>query len=416
MNILFIAPEIPYPLTGGHPLRTFNILKLLAENNKIYFVSFIKEEDEIKYKIGIEPICETIDLFYIQKDDFSMRFLLNVFKNIFSPLPFVAQKYFSKKAFSRILEILSKYQIDLIHLDLLPMSSYYPALDSVPTILTDHNVESQRLYRWMKIEKNIFTKLFLFYQHLKLRRYEREMCARFDLCIAVSDEDKNQLHALCKTGKFEVIPNGVDIDYYAPSDQIADKNRCIWVGGMDGPYNSDAVDYFLDEIFPLVKKELPQVEIDFVGRFPTKKLTKKAAEEKKIKVYGFVDDVRPYIHQAAVFIAPIRSGSGTKIKVLNAMSLGKPVVTTSIGAEGILAEPDHDVMIADDPRNFADKIIYLLRNPDKAKDMGRKARKLIEEVYDWEVIRRKMEKLYQDIYMTNGGRRAAKHELQQLSV
>ena len=399
MNILVISPEIPFPPVGGHYLRTYNILKLLSEKHKIFFVGFAKDKEELEFKKDFQKICESFDVFFIQGDDFSFRFIIKIIKNLFSGLPYVAQKYYINKASILIREIISKVRIDLVHLDMLPMAIYYSDLNSVPRILTNHNVESLRLYRWMKIEKNYVMKLFLLYQYLKLRNFEKKRCSECDKCITVSDYDRTVLENISKSNKFAVIPNGVDIEYFKPDENVnVVQNRLVWVGGMSSPYNSDAVDYFLDEILPLVIAKIPDIEVDFIGWGATKKLKQKLQENSHIKAYGFVDDMRPYVHQASVFIAPIRSGSGTKIKVLNAMALGKAVVTTSIGAEGIKVKPNEDIIIADTPQEFAQKTIYLLQHPEEVEIMGRKGRQVIEKHYSWESIGKKMHQLYEDEY------------------
>jgi len=397
MNILFVSPEIPYPPIGGHYLRTYNVLKLLSENHRIFFIGFVKDKEELEFKKDFKKLCESFDVFFIQEDDFSFRFWLKVIRNLLSPYPYIKHKYYNKNASRRIREILSEGQIDLVHLDMLPMSTYYSDLNSTPTILTNHNVESVRLHRWIQVEKNIFIKSFLAYQYIKLRSYEKKMCPKFDKCVTVSSEDEKVLKKLCKSDNFAVIPNGVDIEYFKPLEGPIVPNRLIWVGGMSGPYNSDAVDYFLDEILPLIRAKKPEVEVDFVGGYPTKKLKQQELKNSHIKLHGFVDDTRPLVQKAAVFIAPIRSGSGTKIKVLNAMSLAKPVVTTSVGAEGISVEADKNIIIADDPKVFAEKTIYLLNNQHIANEMGMAGRKIIEKYYDWNVIKENMEQLYNEV-------------------
>jgi len=166
-------------------------------------------------------------------------------------------------------------------------------------------------------------------------------------------------------------------------------------------YNSDAVDYFLEEIFPLLRKKIPEITVSFIGNFPTAKLLKYSKNYKNLIVHGFVDDVRPHMMEAAVFFAPIRIGSGTKLKVLNAMALEKAVITTTIGAEGINAAPGIDLMIADTPQDFAAKTIYLLQHPEEASLMGKKGREVIEKYYGWETIGKKMYGIYDEVAKGN---------------
>ena len=398
MNILFLSTENPYPPDCGHHLRTLNILELLAKQNKIYFLGFSQKESELQYIPNIKPFCETVDIFLIPRKGYNLKFLFVAFKNLFSKNPLVAQRYFLKSAQNKISELIKNYPIDFVHVDMLALGLFRKNYNDIPTILTNHNVESLRLFRWMKQEKNLVIKAYLYYQYRKLRKFEKTICPQFDRCITVSKEDNRYLIELCRKDNFAIIPNGVNIDYFKPQKTKIEADKLVWVGAMDGPYNADAVDYFLEEILPLIQEKVPQVKIDFLGRGATKKL-KEASQNPNIKIHGFVEDVRPYINRAAVYIAPIRSGSGTKIKVLNALSLGKAVVTTPVGAEGIDVIDNENIMIANTPREFADKTIHLLQHPKETIIMGNKGRQLIEETYDWKIIERDMTNLYREVAM-----------------
>ncbi|GBE35979.1 GDP-mannose-dependent alpha-(1-6)-phosphatidylinositol monomannoside mannosyltransferase [bacterium BMS3Bbin07] len=194
-----------------------------------------------------------------------------------------------------------------------------------------------------------------------------------------------------------VIPNGVDTGYFAPDDTPSLPNSLIWVGGMNSIYNREAVDFFIEEILPLIQKEIPGVTFTVVGKSPTKKLLHIAKTNKNIEIVGYVEDVRPYICKAAVYIAPIKSGGGTKLKVLNALSLAKPVVTTSVGAEGIEVKDNKHLVIADDPGLFAKRTIELLKEPENAAKLGENGRRLMVEKYDWGIIGEKMNRIYEKL-------------------
>ncbi len=399
MNILFLSLENPIPPNGGHHIRTFNILKLLSEHNDIYFVALAGSAEELNYKDELKQYCKSVDIVVNHKNTSKLRLVLGIINNFFSPLPYVAQKYLSREIISKIEYLFENNKIDIIHFDMLPLAIYYDYLKNMPTILTNHNVESLRLYRWGKLEKNILKKVYLFYQAFKLKRFEQKMCPKFDRCIVVSEYDKEVLLSMYKEkiDNLSVIPNGVDIGYYMSQKQMPVKNHVLWIGGMRGPYSSDAVDYFLEEIFPLVKSEVPDASFIFIGKSPTNQLIKASNDYENVQALGFVDDIRPFLDSCSVFIAPIRSGSGTKIKVLNALAFAKPVVTTSIGAEGINLITGENCIIADSPVDFAESLIYLLRNSKVAKEMGVKGRTLIEQYYDWQVIGRDMDSLYRDV-------------------
>jgi glycosyltransferase involved in cell wall biosynthesis len=396
MNILFLSTENPYPPDGGHHLRTFNILKILASRHKIYFVGFAQDQSEFKFIPEIKKFCETVDIYEVSKTGYNKEFLMLACKNVFSKHPLIAQRYFIKEAGKRIEQIFAHHSIDLVHMDMLALGLYRGILKDTPVILTNHNVESLRFFRWVAIEKNLFAKSFLFYQYLKLKQFEKRICPAFNLCIVVSDYDKTYLKNLCGMDNFVVVPNGVDIHYFEPDSVEVRRNHMVWVGGMTGPYNSDAVNFFVQEIWPVIKYEAPEATIDFVGAGPTPKLRDKALEDENVKALGFVSDIRPIVQRASVFVAPIRIGSGTKIKLLNAMAQAKPVVATTVAAEGIDVTPGENILIADDPVEFAKKVLYLLRNEEIAREMGERARELIEKKYNWDLIAENIHRIYED--------------------
>ncbi len=396
MNILFLSTENPYPPDGGHHLRTYNVLKILANRHKIYFVGFAQDESEFKYIPEIKKFCETVDIYKVSKTGYSKSFFRLACKNLFLRYPLVAQRYFIEEARERIDQILGRHSIDLVHMDMLALGLYRGLLKDTPVVLTNHNVESLRLYRWIEIEKNLLLKSFLFTQYLKLKAFEKRMCRVFNRCIVVSDYDKSYLNHLCGMDNFTVVPNGVDIHYFKPESGEVRRNHLVWVGGMTGPYNSDAVDFFIEKIWPVIKYEVPEATIDFAGGGPTQKLRDEASEDKSVQVLGFVPDIRPIVQRGSVFVAPIRTGSGTKIKVLNAMAQAKPVVATTVAAEGIDVAPGENILIADVPEEFAKKVLYLLRNEEIAKQMGEKARELIERKYSWDLIAENIHRVYED--------------------
>jgi len=397
MNILFLSTENPYPPDSGHHIRTYNVLKYLSNYNSVFFLGFARHKRELEYKKELEKFCATVDLFFVPQGKLQWRFIVSLFLNLFSPLPLTVHKYFRKEARARIGHIIKENKIDLVHIDLLHLGTYYKDVCHLPKILINHNVESLRILRWAKIEKNVLLKLYIYFQYVKLYHFEKNIISKFDKCTVVSNFDKEVLMKMNPTTSFVTIPNGVDIEYFKPDNSKIVEHSLVWVGGMDDPNNKNAVHYFLDEIFPLIQSKIPDVKLSFVGREPTSKLIKRAQANSNIKVIGYVEDVRPYIQHASVVIAPLRSGSGTKIKVLNALSLGKAVLTTSIGAEGINVVNNENIIIADDPREFAEKTVYLLENPAVAKKMGEKAREVVEKYYDWKIIGNKMHQVYYEV-------------------
>jgi len=398
MNILFLSPEIPFPPDGGHHLRTQNILKILAQKHEIYFVAFAQNRTEFEYVAEMEKYCKQVHLFAVAKTGFNAKFILLALRNFFSRTPVIAQRYFLKSACQKIKEIQQTQSIDLVHIDMLALGLYQSCFSETPVLLTDHNVESLRLYRWMKVHNNPLFKAYLWFQYQKMRLFEKRICSTVTHCTVVSHHDLILLGNLCEKGHFSVIPNGVDTDYFCPMEGPSFPLRMVWVGGMKSPYNADAVDYFLAKIWPIIREAVPSASIDFIGAAPTDRLLRCAAQDRRLNVLGFLPDIRRQVQQAGVFIAPIRSGSGTKLKVLNAMAQAKAVVATTCAAEGIEAQDGKHIFIAQDHRHFADLVIRLLRHPQIAEQVGRDARRLIEETYSWRVIARDLDVLYESFH------------------
>jgi len=397
MNILFISSENPYPPDHGHYIRTYNLLKYVAGRHNVHFLGFVKREKDLKNVEPIRKICRTADVWVNPYDVSRGRFLLSLFLNIFSPRPYIAGKYYNKKLSARIDSILTENNIDIVHFDILHVSGYRKNAHGIPSVLVEHNVESQRVWRLMKNSSNAVFKAYMYLQYLKLRRFESKECAAFDICAPVSKDDMETLRKMSPSARFVVVPNGVDTAYFAPGRLRSELRSLIWTGGMDNMYNREAVDFFVEEVFPLIEEKVPGVRFKAVGRSPTKNLLRLAAANRNVEATGYVDDVRDAIAGAAVYIAPIKSGGGTKLKVLNALSMARPVVTTTVGAEGIEVVDNEHLLIADDPRLFAEKTIELLRDPTRAARLGENGRKLMLEKYDWDIIGEKMNGIYETL-------------------
>lgn len=344
-------------------------------------------------------MCETMDIFPLRFSGWRQSLL--ALRNLFSPLPLIAEKYFEPEAVARIRDLVASGRINLVHLDMLHLAKYKEVTGNLPVILVNHNVESLRLARWVQMEKNPALKCFLNYQHRKLLDFEKSMCPQFDECIVVSEHDREVLRELCGRARFQVIPNGVDTKFFGSElTSSVDESQLVWAGSMANPYNRDAVVYFMREIWPRIISRLPGAKVKFIGKSPPPEVTK-AKPRSNVTYTGYVDDVRPLIAQASVFIAPLRAGSGTKIKVLNAMSQGKAVVTTTVGAEGIEARTGRDLIIADTPGDFAAQVVDLLQRPELAKEIGANGRQVVEAKYDWRIIEREIHRVYSPFFLSH---------------
>jgi glycosyltransferase involved in cell wall biosynthesis len=399
MNILFLSTRSPYPLISGHSLRTYHILKGASQNHDVTFVTFVQlPEHELKKENlnHLRSFCKAVYPFEIPADMSKIIFAKMLFLNLFSSLPFVAQKYDAPLMREIIREIIQKEHIDLVHVDLLPLTAYINEFESLPKILVNHNVESVRLYRWFRTEPNPAKKAYLGIQWLKLRSFERSAMNRFDGCVVVSEIDRELLIKMGVKSKLFVVPNGTNTKFFKPNNGKVVENSVLWIGHMDVHTNKDAVLYFWKDIYPILQRKYPEVKMTFVGTAPPKEISAAARTDGNVRVTGFVDDIRPYIDEAAVMVVPIRIGSGTRLKILDAMAMRKAIVSTSVGCEGLNVNDGKDIVIADDPENFAVKTIELLKSADKRVNLEKNALELAK-TYDWDLITQRQEAVYQDV-------------------
>lgn len=397
MNILFLSTRNPYPLISGHSLRTYHVLRGAAQKHNVTLVTFVQLVEELK-KENLEHLrsfCRDVYPFRIPVDRSRIKLAASLFLNLFSPLPFVAQKYDASMMRRKIREIISTDHIDLVHVDMLPLTVYLNEFRDLPKVLVNHNVESVRLYRWFQTEPNILKKTYLGIQLLKLRRFERSAMNKFDCCVVVSEIDKQLLRQMGINNKMFVVPNGTDTQFFKSTGKKTIENSVLWIGHMDVHTNRDAVLYFWREIYPVLRKDYPSLRMTFVGTAPPKEIADAAKRDTQLKVTGFVDDIRSYLDETAVMVVPIRIGSGTRLKILDAMAMGKAIVSTSVGCEGLNVKDGKNILVADNPEDFSKRVIELLKNKDMRKNLGKKALK-VAETYDWNLIGAKQEVVYQE--------------------
>ena len=404
MNILFITPRLPLPADTGAKIRTYNLLKNTAKNNRVVLLSLVFEDNQEAIKklkeLGVEV--------YSIKGNGAINL-----KCLFAKRPLSIQKYHSSDLKNLLKEIISNNKFDLIHFDHLHMGQYIDAVNGTPCVLDEHNVESIILKRCAQVEKNFIKKLLFNWQARKMAQFESRVVRKFSRCLVVSEKDKENLLKLAE-GKVrvEVIPNGVDTDYFSLTSlrvceltslrvcefaSCEEEDALVFTGSMDWLPNNDAVIYFCNEILPLIWQKNQAVKFYIVGKNPSEEIKRIAKKDSRIIVTGDVSDVRPYIARAKVFVVPMRIGGGTRLKILEAMAMERAVISTSLGAEGINYTQDKNIIIQDPPGLFAESIIMLLENQEKRQELGREGRNLVKIQYDWSIIANKLQSIYQGI-------------------
>ncbi|MCQ9208777.1 MAG: glycosyltransferase family 4 protein [Omnitrophica bacterium] len=364
MKVLFLTRDLPYPPTSGYKKRNFYLLEEMTARK-------------------IDVVCK--EMMSIKGKEQKMPKAVSAFLSLFSTLPFSVRIRTSLKIKREIRRYLKENPVDVIICDSIFWSLNIPEFKG-HKILYEHNIESVIVKRYVEMEQNIFKKSFACIEYLKLERFQKKMWKKFDSCIVCSALDKETMQE--KAGKINVfvINNGVDTKHFKRDSYPVSKNTLVYTGEIGWYPNEDAIMYFVKEIFPLIKKSEPEVKFWIVGNNPSLKIRKLTEKDKSIIVTGFVDDVREFVGKACVYVAPLRIGSGTRLKILEALSMEKPVVSTSIGCEGLELETDKHLLIKDNPEEFARAVLSLLKNEGLRVSLGQNGRKLTQERYDWKIV------------------------------
>ena len=390
MKILFITPRLPYPPYKGDKIRAYHQIKYLSQRHSVTLCSFIESKEELSYIGELEKYCEYIETILL-KPHFSY---LNAFFCAFSRIPLQVGYYYSRKMKKKIDELLRSERFDIIHTQLVRMTSYTKDHGKSPKVLDMVDALSLNMKRRLEREK-LHMKLLLRLEYTKLRKYEADICKAFDKVITCSECDKQ---FLSYSENVVVCPNGVDTDffYFNESTKVSSSDLCF-LGNMGYFPNVDAVLFFVKKIFPLVKKKISNVKFYIVGINPPDCIRKLARKYQDVIVTGFVEDVRSYLKKAAVAVYPIRCGSGIQNKVLEAMASGTPVVATQYALEGIQVNPEEHAIIADRPAEFASRTVELLADAGLRQRLATNARRLVEDVYDWDTYGRELETIYASV-------------------
>ena len=394
MNILFISATVPYPATDGGRIRVLNLLKQISKSNHVTFLALETlptDQEGIEYlrNLGIEThLLE----FGIRNSEFGIRIIARA---VFHNRPLTVAKYYVPAMESAIKQLIQSQLFDVIHFEMLHTGQYLQAFPDlrVPTLLSLQNIDSSIWRRLARQTGNPLQKFVFWMQYRSFRRYERLMAEKFSACACVSEEDKNLLSDLCPEISIEVIPNGVDVESYQPDHSLTEESTLVYTGSMDWLPNEDAVLYFHEQLFPLIEAQIPRVKFYIVGQNPTERV-KQLAQRNNVIVTGMVDDVKPYIAKASVYVVPLQIGGGTRLKILEALAMEKAVVSTTIGCEGLQLTPDKDILVADEPEKFAQLVIQLAQDEKFRRQLGKSGRKRVEEKYDWRSIGKHLNELY----------------------
>lgn len=395
MHILWIKVGGLWPATVGGRLRSLHTLSALARRHRVTVVTTHGPNDD---PVGLArelAHCERVlSLPYDLPKRGSASWALALARSWFSRLPLDLWKCRVPALEREVKALLSDAttRFDICVADFLVATPNLPAAPSVPVLHFSHNVEHRLWQRLCRAESRPWRRALLELEWRKMRRCEAKACAAAQLTIAVSDVDRNVLAELSPGARIRTIATGVDTTYFRPAEAFEKPDTLVFTGAMDWYPNEEGILDFVDTTLPLIQRELPDVTFTVVGRNPSPRL--RALDSRPgVRITGTVEDVRPYVAEGAVYVVPLRIGGGTRLKILEALAMGKAVVSTSLGAEGLPLVDGEHFIAADDPADFAGAVVTLLRDPARRTELGRAGRRLVEQRHSWQQVAQDFEQL-----------------------
>lgn len=397
---MVIDEEVPYPLNSGKRIRTFNLLVPLADRHEITFVCRRHEGSDSR---SLEPFgIRTVVVDHPIRRKSGAFFYAALLRNLFSQYPYSVASHRSPVLTETIENLHREKPFDLVHCEWTPYAVNMGGLWRASSVVDAHNVESLIWERNWAVETQPIRKAFVRLQWQRMIEFEKHFLRRFSRVIAVSEPDRKAMAQWVDPGKIDIVDNGVDTRYFTPSGLQQKPCSMIFTGSLDWRPNVDAMLFFLEEIWPLIRAAHPEASIAIVGRNPMAALKKKASGMPGVTLAGTVDDVRPYIEAAQVYIVPLRVGGGSRLKILEAMAMEKAVVSTAVGAEGLEVQAGENILTADTPAEFAAAVTSLFEDAGLRERLGAAGRKLVTARYEWRSLSAKLGKVWQAAVVREG--------------
>jgi len=393
MHVAIIDGDVSYPANSGKRLRTLNLMLQVARRHRITYVGRCAVDSEewraapaFLREHRIEPILVPDPV--PQKS--GLAFYARLFANLFSSQPYSVTSHYSEPMRQAISEFAKQDRVDLWQLEWAPYLAMVDAALPGPRVVIAHNVDTLIWQRYYENELSFFKRAFLKTQWQKFRRFEEDAFRQATRVVAVSEEDARLIRIEFGQPNVDVVDNGIDRAYFENVQESRDARRILFLGALDWRPNLDAVDLLLDKIFPRVQVQESTAKLVIVGRHPPDELVERTRNAPGVELHADVADVRPYLAGSGVMAVPLRIGGGSRLKILEALACGLPVVSTAVGAEGLLLKPNEDYVQADEDA-MADALVQAIRNPDAMRALADHGRRIVLDTYDWSVLAKKLE-------------------------
>ncbi|HZU27754.1 MAG TPA: glycosyltransferase [Bryobacteraceae bacterium] len=391
MKLLWVKSDFLHPPDRGGQIRTLETLKRLHRRHEVHYIGLKQPgEDEGPRRAG-EYSSRWYAVEHVVPDKTSLAFAGQLARGLFDRVPVAVSRFRSRAMRRQLHALLARQKFDAVVCDFLFPAANIP--DLAPVTLFQHNVEALIWQRRLAQANNPLQRAYIGLQARRMERFEREVCRSVGSIIAVSEQDAEIMRREYGAARVSAVPTGVDTDCFRRPEQVDAKTDLVFVGSMDWMPNIDGALWFANEVLPLIRKHVPECTLAVAGRRPAAEIQELARRDSGITVTGTIPDVRPWIWGARAAIVPLRIGGGTRIKIYEAMAAGTPVVSTTIGAEGLDVRNGDTILLADDAAGFADACISLLRRQEQAGRISGAARDLVSSRYSWDAVADAFEKL-----------------------
>lgn len=391
MRLLWLGHNLAYPPKGGPLQRNYNLLREAAKHHEVHALVFdqpasrptdVTPQDCVN---ALLKFCASVEWVPLSKDVLGIARYWRAFGGVVTGEPYEFRWLRSKEMARRLQRLVNRFPFDVVHADTLGLAPYVSLVPHAGTVLNHHDIESVLVQRRASHERSLMWRTFWSHEAEHLLAAERRWCPSFHVNMVVSEDEGQLVKPSCGASKICVVPNGVDVEYFTPRADPGG-SRLLFCGRLDQLANKGAITYFFSSIWPALSGRIKNLEIDVVGKNPPRWLVELSQRDPRVHVPGFVDDVRPYFQQATVFVCPITDGGGTRLKILDALAMGMPVVSTTFAASGLSLSQGKHLFLADTTEDFVDRVVHLLANEGLRKNLSSGGREIVTSTYSWEVI------------------------------
>jgi glycosyltransferase involved in cell wall biosynthesis len=393
VQILYVTLRVPFPPTSGHRLRVWLLLRALAaEQHDVTLISLADAQETETDLSPLRGLCSSVSLVPRAHTSYESRDYGKLMAALLSPRPYQVLEVLSPPLVARVKELAACQHFDLVICDQIVMVANLPPGLSIPVVVDSVHVAHELLDRYLDHMRNPLKRLYLWIEYLKMRPWEARVCSESSAVLACSDLERRVFQRLSPGARVFTAPNVVDLSEYTPTSG-GDDATLLFSGTMEWYPNQNAVEFFASGILPELRRLRPGVRLRVAGRGGAESFRRRFRGQPEIEFTGFVSDMRDEIAGAAVCVVPLRIGSGTRLKILEAAAMAKPVVSTRLGVEGLDFEEGEEILLADDPRDFARAVAGLLADPDRRRQMGQAARRRVEAQYGVPALRESLRQI-----------------------